>query len=153
MLPLKAAIEQAETRGSTCKRCGSLIHARDGGSVVASRDDSAVGSRQDGGYDVQVANHASLLQVTVGDRTVGVIGRNQSSLDLMRKGLAPDVGLSVGSKEHSSHALFRGVSGSNIRGSLGNDLSEVSRSVLQVPDEFVETSKMIGQGFGYADTI
>ena len=129
VLPLKAAIKQAETRGSTCERCGSLIHARDGGSVVASRDDSAVGSRQDGGCDTQVADHASLLQVTVGDRTVGGVGRNQSSLDLRRKGVAPDVGLSVRSEECSSHALFRGVSGSDTRRCLGNDLSEVSRSV------------------------
>ena len=130
VLPLKAAVKQAETRGSTRERCGSLIHARDGGSVVASHDDSAAGSRQEGGYDIQVADHTSLLQVTVGDRTVGVVGRNQSALDLMRKGLAPDVGLSVRSEEHSSHALFCRVSGSNIRGSLGNDLNKMSRSVL-----------------------
>ena len=129
MLPLKAAIKQTEVRGSTCERSGALIHARDGRSVVASHDNSAEGCRQEVGDDIQVANHASLLQVTVGDRTVGVIGRNQSSLDLMRKGLAPDAGLSVGSKECASHALFRGVSGSNIRRSLGNDLSEMSRSV------------------------
>ena len=126
---------------------------RDGRSVVASRDDSAEGSRQEGGHDVQVADHASLLQVTVGDRTVEVVGQNQSSLDMMRKGLAPDAGLSVGSEECASHALFRGVSGSNSRGSLGNNLSKMSRSVLQVPDEFVEHSEMIGQGFGYADSI
>ena len=106
MLPLKAAIKQAEARGSTCERGGSLVHARDGRSVVASGDDGAVGCRQGGCDDVQVADHTSLFQVTVSEGTIGVVGRDQASLNLRREGLVPEAGLLVGGEEDSSQALF-----------------------------------------------
>ena len=110
MLPLEAAIEQAETRGGASKRCGSFIHMRDSRGVVASGDDGAEGRRQGGCNNVQVADHPRLLQVAVGDGTIGVFGRDESPLDLLREGVAPEVGLLVGRKECPSHALFGGVS-------------------------------------------
>ena len=110
MLPLEAAIEQTETRGGAAERCGSFIHTRDGRGVVASGDDGAEGCRQGGCNNVQVADHAGLFQIAVGDGTIGVFGRDQAALNLGRERLAPEVGLLVGCEEHPSHALFGGVS-------------------------------------------
>ena len=110
MLPLKAAIKQAQARGGASERCGSLIHARNGRSVVASGDDGAEGCWQGGCNDVQVADHAGLFQIAVGDGTIGVVGRDQAALNLGRERLAPEVGLLVGGEEHPSRALFGGVS-------------------------------------------
>ena len=61
VLPLQAAVEQAEARGGASERGGSFVHVGDGRSVVASSGDGAIGRRQGGGDDVQVADHASLF--------------------------------------------------------------------------------------------
>ena len=100
-----------------------------------------------------MADHPRLLQIAICDGTIGVFGRDESPLDLLREGVAPEIGLFIGSEEYSSHSLLCGVGCSHVRRSLGDDLREMSWSVSQISDELAEDREMICQGFGDADSI
>ena len=54
-----------------------------------------------------------MLQVTVGQRAVGVIGQDQVGLDVQREGQSPEVELAQMVKVDAHHAFFGGVGGAH----------------------------------------
>ena len=53
---------------------GSLVHARDGRRVVTECEDGHVAGVVKSAYQVELAEHTSVLQVTVSDGAVRVVG-------------------------------------------------------------------------------
>ena len=92
---------------------------------------SVVGPVGDGGVPyVEVACHqgglsedASLLQVTIRDRALGVVIGDQVSLDVLGERKAPQVGFSLAIVEDSPHASLGCVGSAQQCGLLGDDLS------------------------------
>lgn len=72
-----------------------------------------------------------MLEVTVGDDPVGVIGRHEAFLNLLRVREPPDVGLALVTEEWSSDAHLGGVHGSHEGRVFGNYFGQVGRSVTE----------------------
>jgi hypothetical protein len=76
-------------------------------------------------YDIALGYNGGLLQVTVGDSSVGVLGGDESLLDHGGEGLAPDVASSGSIEEVAAHAGPCGVCGAEVGRVLGDQLGEV----------------------------
>ena len=63
-----------------------------------------------------------MLQVTVGDGARHVVLGDKLLLDGSRKGVAPDVGLSVSIEVDTSHTSLGGISSAQEHGVLRHDL-------------------------------
>ena len=78
-------------------------------------------------HDVGLGDESSMFKVAVSDKARGVVKGHQVVLDVSHEWLLPDVRVLKGVKEHTSHAWFGSVSGSQQCGLLGDNLSEVSQ--------------------------
>ena len=72
-----------------------------------------------------------MLEVTVGDDPVGVIGRHEAFLNLLRAREPPDVGLALVAEERPPDAHLGSVHGSYEGRVFGNYLGQVGRSVTE----------------------
>ena len=61
-------------------------------------------------YQVELAQHASVFQVAVGDGAVRVVGAHKALLNVLREWQSPHVGLSLGVVVDAAHAGFGCVS-------------------------------------------
>ena len=72
---------------------GSFVVAAEGRSIVGPALDGAAGQVEDAAHDTQLSLTRGLLEVAVGDRSVGVIDRDQVAPDVQRKLETPDIGV------------------------------------------------------------
>ena len=106
MLPLVFAGQDALVGCRSNGGDGSLVHARDGRRVVTESEDGGVAGVMEPTYQVELAEHASVFQVAVGDGAVRVVGAHKALLDLLGKRQSPHVGLSLGVVVDAAHAGF-----------------------------------------------
>ena len=94
--------------------CGhrAAVDAGDSGGVVAQVFESGVTDGLVPGHDVELCQHGCLLKVTVGDRAMGVCGRDEGVLDVRGEWFSPVVALAGGVVEDAAHAGLGGVRGS-----------------------------------------
>lgn len=107
------------------------------------------------GHDVRLGNDGGLLQITVGDVARGVVGADQSSLDVRREGVSPVVTLAGVVEVHATHASAGGISGTQESGLLGHQFGQVGWTGAQAggqategvdvaPDEGCDPDAVIG---------
>jgi hypothetical protein len=132
---LVVARELAQQRGRAEFGDGSFAIAGDGGSVVAKVFERGVADVEQVCHHVQLGEHGRLLEVAVGDGARGIVGGHDGGLDVDREGVAPVVGLSVGTVEDTSHTGLGGVGGAQSKRTLSNYFCQVRGSLAKVGGE------------------
>ena len=102
---------------------GPFVDAGDSGGVVRSVGHGGVPHVVVMGNEGSLGQQGSLLQVAVGDASMGVVGRHELGLDGFREGEPPDAALACGVVENPAHAGFCGIGGANEGWVLRHDLS------------------------------
>lgn len=110
---------------------------------------NGVGSR----HDIYLRQKTSVLEVAVGDGTVGVASGHHLVLDRGREWVAPDVGLSRRVKVDAAHARFGSIGRSQESGFLGDDFSQVSGSLAQASGQPAEGVKAVTDEAVHSDTV
>jgi hypothetical protein len=88
----------------------SFVHLRDGRGVVAASANCAIGHIGLLGDEADLGKLASLLQVTIGDGSMGVVEGGQVLLYVLGQGLSPYVGSAMVVIKDPTHASFCSVS-------------------------------------------
>ena len=105
VLALVQASRAAEGSRASFGGGGAFYEVGDTWGVVTSDTNSAVADVGGVRHDIQVADHASLLQVAVGDVSFGIFDSDEALLHFERERRAPCTRCPVLVKENSAHAL------------------------------------------------
>jgi hypothetical protein len=87
------------------------------------------------GKDVLVGHHTSQLEIADGEIARRVVIRNESLLDVKRKGGTPKEGRSTINEPDATHARFGGINGANAGGVIWNNFRELGRTKVQIGGE------------------
>ena len=117
---LVVASDLAQVGGRARFGHGAFAHSGHGRSVVAEVFQGRIAHTLEVCLHVDLAEESSLLQVTVGDVTLGVVDAHQGILNVLREGVTPVVAVAVCVKEDAAHASFGSVSGPQQGSLLGH---------------------------------
>ena len=94
----------AQVGGRSGRGHRTFADAGDSRGVVGAVDDRGIADVMGAGHEVDLAEEAGMLKVTVGDGAGGVVGRHEAELDLGREGVSPQEALPGVVEVHSTHA-------------------------------------------------
>ena len=126
--PLVVTGDHAEVGSRTSRGHRSLADPGDSRGVVAEVAEGSVASVMGAAHDIHLSLQGSLFEVAVGDGAGGVVGRDESILDVLREGVPPDVALASGVEVDTTHAHPSGVRGTQECRLLGDHFSQVCRA-------------------------